>query len=63
MTDSFYTARARVRKVKGVHRRGTLEDGTTIDFGVHGRIKEHFGLDEEPDRPLPVDYVVASAAA
>ena len=63
MTDPFYTARASIRKVEGVHRQGTLEDGTTVDFGVHGLIKEHFRLHDQPDRPLPVDYIVASAAA
>ena len=58
----FYTARASVAKVDGIHRRATLEDGTEIDFGVHGPIKAHYRLDAEPDRPLPVDYLVAAAA-
>jgi len=63
MTDPFYTARSSIRKIEGVHRRGTLEDGTTVEFGVHGLIKEHFGLHDQDDLPLPVDYIVASAAA
>ena len=63
MSEPFYTARASVIKVDGLHRRGTLEDGTTLDFGVHGPVKAHYGLDSEPSRPLPVDYLVASAAA
>ena len=62
MSDPFYTARSRVRKVDGIHRRATLEDGTEIDFGVHGPIKSYFRLDAELDRPLPVDYLVAAAA-
>ena len=62
MSEPFYTARASVAKVDGIHRRATLEDGTTIDFGVHGPIKARFGLDAEPDLPLPVDYLVAAAA-
>ncbi len=62
MADPFYTARARVEKVRGVHRRATLEDGTTVDFGVHGPIKTHYRLDHEPDLPLPVDYIVAATA-
>jgi hypothetical protein len=62
MTDSFYTARASVGKVGGVHRRATLEEGTTLEFGVHGLIKSHYGLHDEPDLPLPVDYLVAAAA-
>ena len=62
MSDPFYTARSSVRKVDGIHRRATLEDGTEVDFGVHGAIKAHFRLDDEPDRPLPVDYIAAAAA-
>ena len=45
-----------------LHRRGTLEDGTTVDFGIHGPIKAHYGLDSQPNLPLPVDYLVAAAA-
>ena len=62
MSEPFYTARASVTKVDGIHRRATLEDGTAIDFGVHGPIKARFGLEAEPDLPLPVDYLVAAAA-
>lgn len=58
----LYIARARVDKVDGLHRRGTLEDETTLDFGVHGPIKAHYGLDSQPNLPLPVDYLVAAAA-
>ena len=31
-------------------------------FGVHGPVKVHYGLDSEPNLPLPVDYLAASAA-
>ena len=62
MTSPFYTARARVIKVDGIHRRATLADGTTAEFGVHGPVKARYRLDSEPDLPLPVDYLVAAAA-
>lgn len=62
MSEPLYIARATVDKVDGLHRRGTLEDGTTLEFGVHGPIKAHYGLDSQPDLPLPVDYLVAAAA-
>lgn len=62
MSEVFYTSRATVRKVDGVHRRATLEDGTEMDFGVHGPVKLHYGLDSQPNLPLPVDYLVAAAA-
>ena len=62
MSEAFYTAKAAVTKVDGLHRRATLEDGTQLEFGVHGPIKAHYGLDSQPNLPLPVDYLVAAAA-
>ena len=62
MSDALYTTRSTVTKVDGIHRRATLEDGTTLEMGVHGPIKAHYRLDAEPDLPLPVDYLVAASA-
>ena len=62
MTEPFYTSRVHVARIGGVRRRAILHDGATVDFGVHGPIKQHYRLDSEPDLPLPVDYVVAAAA-
>jgi hypothetical protein len=63
MSESLYTARATVEKVAGVHRAVSLATGDTFDVGVHGPIKEHYRLDHETDRPLPVDYLVGAAGA
>jgi hypothetical protein len=60
MPDPFYVARSTVAKIEGVHRRASLQTGHDIDFGVHGAIKQHYGLDDAPDLPLPVDYVAAA---
>ncbi len=61
MTDPLYTARADIARLRGPHRRALLLDtGTTIELGVHGAIKEHFGLVDAADLPLPVDYIVAA---
>lgn len=62
MNHPLYISEARVEKVRGVTRRAFLADGTEVVFGVHGPIKELYGLTREPDLPLPVDYVVAAAA-
>ena len=59
MSESFYTARSRIEKIEGVHRRARLEDGTEIELGVHGVIKSHYRLDAK-NLPLPVDYQVAA---
>lgn len=61
INDPFYVARATVDKVAGLHRRATIPGGVTVDFGVHGPVKSHYGLDDADDLPLPVDYVVAAA--
>ena len=62
MSDAFYVARATVGKVEGVRRWARLEAGTEVEFGVHGPEKSHYGLESEPNLPLPVDYLVAAAA-
>ena len=62
MSEPLYISRSSVDKVDGLHRKATLEDGTSLDFGVHGPIKAHYGLDSVPNLPLPVDYLVAAAA-
>jgi hypothetical protein len=63
MSDAFYTVEAEIEKVAGVHRRVALESGQEFEVGVHGAIKEHYGLEKEPDRPLPVDYLVGATGA
>jgi hypothetical protein len=60
MNEPFYVARSRVHKIEGVHRRAVLDMGAEVDFGVHGAIKAHYGLDDAPDLPLPVDYIAAA---
>lgn len=60
MPDPVYISSSRIAKVEGVQRRATLETGHEVDFGVHGAIKQHYGLDDAPDLPLPVDYVAAA---
>ena len=62
VSDPFHTVRASLEKVEGVHRRGRLEDGTELEFGVHGPIKSHYRIDAK-NLPLPVDYQVAATGA
>jgi hypothetical protein len=62
VTEPFYLSRATIAKVEGVHRRATLGEGTTVEFGVHGPVREHYRLLDAKNLPLPVDYIVAAAA-
>lgn len=57
--EPFYVVRSKVRKVEGVHRRASLPTGEQVEIGVHGPVKEAYGL-EGDDLPLPVDYMVAT---
>ena len=58
MSEPFYVSRAHLSKA-GPNRHARLATGVEIDFGVHGPVKAHYRLDV-PDRPLPVDYIVAA---
>ena len=59
MSEPLYVSRAAIRKVEGALRRARIEGGVEMEMGVHGPIREHYGL-PGPDRPLPVDYIVAA---
>jgi hypothetical protein len=59
MDAPIYRARAKVRKVGGVHREAEIATGVRFEMGVHGAIKEHYRL-EGKALPLPVDYIVAA---
>jgi len=62
VTDPVYVSVVHVSKVDGVHRRVELPGGAVVEMGVHGPIKSHYGLESQPNLPLPVDYLVAAAA-
>ncbi len=63
MDEALYTSRSLVEIVRGTHRTARLAAGGSFETGVHGPIKAHFRLHDEPDLPLPVDYVVAATGA
>ena len=60
MTEPFYVAHAKIRKIQGVHRRAAIAAGVDVDLGVHGPIKAYYRLTDAKDLPLPVDYIVAA---
>ena len=63
MGESLYVARSEIRKVDGHHRRARIATEVDVDFGVHGPIRDHFGLDSRKNLPLPVDYIAAATGA
>lgn len=63
MSEPLYVSRSTINVVSGTHRRARLDAGAEFETGVHGPIKSHFRLDDQPDLPLPVDFVVAATGA
>ena len=61
MSDVVYTASIRIERMKGPHRLAWLpaHDGP-IEFGVHGAIKEHYGVEPEREITTTLDYVMAA---
>jgi len=61
MSNPVYTADIRIERIKGPYRHAWLpaHDGP-VEFGVHGAISEHYGV--EPDREVTttLDYVMAA---
>jgi hypothetical protein len=65
MGDVVYRSEARIERVKGPLRRGTLPgEAKPVTFGVHGAIAEHYGQAPGAYDPhaTTIDYVVAATA-
>jgi len=62
--DIVHTSRLRVERVKGPVRQAFLEGfDTPIRFGVHGGIKDFYGIEPEEEIPATLDHIVAAVGA
>ena len=62
--EIVHTSRLRVERVKGPVRQAFLEGfDTPIRFGVHGGIKDFYGIEPEEEVPATLDYMVAAVGA
>jgi hypothetical protein len=64
MGDVVYTSHVRVERVRGRHRRAEVPGATEpVEFGVHGAIARHYGVEpgSETERTATLDYIVAAA--
>ncbi len=61
MSDPAYTARIRIERIAGPHRHAWLpgHDGP-VEFGVHGAIAEHYGVEPDTERTTTLDYIMAA---
>ncbi|HZV51481.1 MAG TPA: hypothetical protein VFD49_17150 [Candidatus Dormibacteraeota bacterium] len=64
MEQPTYVSRVRIVRERGPIRRADLPVGTTVVFGTHGAVREHYGTppDAYPEHATTLDYVVAAAA-
>jgi len=62
VSDTVYEATIRIERTKGPHRQAYLpaHDGP-VDFGVHGAIAEHYGVEAGTEHTTTLDYVIAAA--
>lgn len=63
MGELIHTSRARIYKDKGPRRRAYIEGfETPFIYGVHGGIKEFYGIEPDEEHPATLDHIVAAVA-
>lgn len=61
MSNPIYTSRVRVEKVKGPIRHAFVQPfQAPVRFGVHGAVKQFYGVEPEEEVPATLDYMVAA---
>ena len=62
MSGIAYVSRVRIERVRGAFRRAWLPArAEPIEFGVHGDVARHYGVEPDVERTTTLDYVVAAA--
>ncbi len=61
MSQGIYTSRVQIERVNGPIRHAYLEPFTEpIRFGVHGAIKQFYGVEPVEELPSTLDHIVAA---
>lgn len=61
MPEPVHTSHVRLEKIKGPVRHAWIEHfDTPVRFGVHGAIKDFYGLEPEEEVPATLDYMIAA---
>jgi len=61
MADIVHVSRVKIFKDKGPQRRAYIEGfPEPVLFGLHGGIKEFYGVTPREDLPATIDYIVAA---
>jgi hypothetical protein len=61
MAEQVYTSRVHIRRIKGPIREATIEPfREPIRFGVHGAIKQFYGVEPDEEMLSTLDYIIAA---
>ncbi len=61
MAEMIYTSRVRVEKVRGSIRRAFIEPfAEPVRYGVHGAIKQFYGVEPDEEIPATLDQIIAA---
>ena len=64
MSDPVYTSRVGIDRIKGLIRHAYVQPFTDpIRFGVHGSIKQFYGVESAEELPATLDHMVAAIGA
>ncbi len=63
MADLIHKSKVKIFKDQGPRRRAYIEGfEDPVIYGVHGGIKEFYGIEPEEEHPATLDHLVASVA-
>jgi hypothetical protein len=61
VSESVYTSRITIERVKGPIRHAYVEPfREPIRFGVHGAIKQFYGVEPDEEIPATLDHMIAA---
>ncbi len=64
MSDQIYTSRIGIDRINGPIRHAYVQPfEAPIRFGVHGGIKQFYGVEPDEELPATLDYMVAAIGA
>ncbi|MFQ5893229.1 MAG: hypothetical protein ACE5H5_02850 [Nitrospinota bacterium] len=63
MSELIHTTRVRIEQLKPPLRHAFIEHfEEAVPYGVHGRIKDFYGLEPDEEVPATLDHIVAAVA-
>jgi hypothetical protein len=64
MADQVYTSRVAISRIKGPIRHAYVQPfAEPLRFGVHGGIKQFYGVEPDEELPATLDHIVAAIGA